>query len=158
MDVSPWWVAVGFGGQALFSARFIIQWLASEKARRSIVPRAFWWFSLVGGMTLLAYAIHREDPVFIAGQGAGLFIYLRNLSLIKRDRQSLTSPGSEASSRAPQAATVVEHACGKTEDRESGTDDSLKARLASLEIENARLKTEVAHLHANPVQHQGTGA
>ncbi|MGS0467861.1 lipid-A-disaccharide synthase N-terminal domain-containing protein [Cobetia marina] len=83
MDVNPWWVAIGFGGQALFSARFIIQWLASEKARRSIVPRAFWWFSLAGGMTLLAYAIHRQDPVFIAGQGAGLLIYLRNLSLIK---------------------------------------------------------------------------
>lgn len=88
MDVNPWWVAIGFAGQALFSARFIIQWLASEKARRSIVPRAFWWFSLAGGMTLLAYAIHREDPVFIAGQGAGLFIYLRNLSLIKRDREA----------------------------------------------------------------------
>lgn len=88
MDVNPWWVAIGFAGQALFSARFIIQWLASEKARRSIVPRAFWWFSLSGGMTLLAYAIHREDPVFIAGQGAGLFIYLRNLSLINRDRKT----------------------------------------------------------------------
>ncbi|QFT83930.1 lipid-A-disaccharide synthase [Halomonas sp. THAF12] len=79
------WLAVGFLGQALFSARFLVQWLASERARRSIVPRAFWFFSLAGGVTLLAYALYRRDPVFIAGQGAGLFIYFRNLMLIRRE-------------------------------------------------------------------------
>lgn len=77
------WIAVGFLGQALFSARFVIQWLASERARRSIVPTAFWWFSLAGSAVLLAYAVHRRDPVFITGQAAGLAIYLRNLQLIR---------------------------------------------------------------------------
>lgn len=79
------WLGIGFLGQALFSARFLVQWLASERARRSIVPRTFWFFSLAGGATLLAYAIYRRDPVFIAGQGAGLFIYARNLMLIRRE-------------------------------------------------------------------------
>jgi len=79
------WLGIGFLGQALFSARFLVQWLASERARRSIMPRAFWFFSLAGGATLLAYAIYRRDPVFIAGQGAGLFIYARNLMLIRRE-------------------------------------------------------------------------
>ncbi len=81
------WLGIGFLGQALFSARFLVQWLASERARRSIVPRAFWFFSLAGGITLLAYAIYRRDPVFIAGQGAGLLIYGRNLMLIRREVQ-----------------------------------------------------------------------
>jgi lipid-A-disaccharide synthase-like uncharacterized protein len=76
-------------GQALFSARFIVQWLASERVRRSIVPRAFWYFSLAGGATLLAYAIHKRDPVFIAGQGLGLFVYLRNIYLIHSGRQQV---------------------------------------------------------------------
>jgi lipid-A-disaccharide synthase-like uncharacterized protein len=83
MKLEPWLI-VGFLGQALFSARFIVQWVASERAKRSIVPPAFWLLSLGGGATLLAYAIYREDPVFILGQGAGLFIYLRNLMLIRR--------------------------------------------------------------------------
>ncbi len=79
------WVVIGFLGQALFSARFIVQWIASERAKRSIVPKAFWFFSLGGGATLLAYAVYRQDPVFIVGQGAGLFIYVRNLMLIRRE-------------------------------------------------------------------------
>ncbi|MBY5929993.1 lipid-A-disaccharide synthase N-terminal domain-containing protein [Halomonas sp. DP8Y7-1] len=81
------WLLIGFLGQALFSARFIVQWIASEKARRSVVPVAFWFLSLGGGATLLAYAIHRRDPVFIMGQGAGLFIYLRNLMLMRKASQ-----------------------------------------------------------------------
>lgn len=80
------WTIIGFVGQALFSARFIVQWLASEKARRSIVPEAFWLFSIAGGVVLLSYAIHRKDPVFIAGQGAGLLIYSRNIYFILRER------------------------------------------------------------------------
>lgn len=84
MSADRVWLLVGFLGQALFSARFIVQWIASERARKSIVPHAFWFLSLGGGATLLAYAIYRQDPVFIVGQGAGLFIYLRNLMLIRR--------------------------------------------------------------------------
>ncbi|MBU6376982.1 MAG: lipid-A-disaccharide synthase N-terminal domain-containing protein [Gammaproteobacteria bacterium] len=81
------WVIVGFVGQALFSMRFVVQWLASERMKRSIIPHAFWYFSLAGGVTLLAYAIHKRDPVFIAGQGLGLVVYLRNLFLIRTGRQ-----------------------------------------------------------------------
>ncbi|WP_136066674.1 lipid-A-disaccharide synthase N-terminal domain-containing protein [Modicisalibacter radicis] len=79
------WVVIGLLGQALFSARFLVQWIASERAKRSIIPKAFWLFSLGGGATLLAYALYRKDPVFIVGQGAGLFIYVRNLMLIRRE-------------------------------------------------------------------------
>ncbi len=79
------WLIVGFVGQAMFSARFLVQWLASEKARRSVMPNAFWYFSILGGSILLSYAIWRQDPVFIVGQGAGLFIYLRNLHLLRRE-------------------------------------------------------------------------
>jgi lipid-A-disaccharide synthase-like uncharacterized protein len=80
------WIALGFAGQLLFSARFIVQWILSERKGRSYIPKAFWYFSIAGGMTLLAYAIHRQDPVFIAGQAFGLIIYLRNLTLISRER------------------------------------------------------------------------
>lgn len=78
------WLAVGFLGQAMFSGRFLVQWIASERRRRSVVPTAFWWLSLAGGGTLLAYAVHRGDPVFILGQAAGLVVYVRNLVLIRR--------------------------------------------------------------------------
>jgi len=81
------WIVIGFIGQALFSMRFIVQWIASERLKRSIIPQAFWYFSLAGGVTLLAYAIHKQDPVFIAGQGLGLVVYLRNLYLIRSGRQ-----------------------------------------------------------------------
>ena len=81
------WVLIGFLGQTLFTFRFMVQWLASEKARRSVTPVLFWWFSLGGGIVLLAYAVHRRDPVFAVGQGSGLLIYLRNLLLIRRERR-----------------------------------------------------------------------
>ncbi|MDX2298149.1 MAG: lipid-A-disaccharide synthase N-terminal domain-containing protein [Xanthomonadaceae bacterium] len=88
------WIIVGLLGQALFSARFILQWLASERARRSVVPKAFWYFSIAGSAVLLAYAIHRVDPVFIVGQAAGFAIYLRNLYLLKvAHRASLENDG-----------------------------------------------------------------
>ncbi|MFM7396318.1 MAG: lipid-A-disaccharide synthase N-terminal domain-containing protein [Gammaproteobacteria bacterium] len=80
------WIIIGFIGQALFSMRFVVQWIASERLKRSIIPQAFWYFSLAGGLTLLAYAIHKQDPVFIAGQGLGLAVYLRNLYLIRSGR------------------------------------------------------------------------
>jgi lipid-A-disaccharide synthase-like uncharacterized protein len=81
------WLTVGFLGQALFTARFLVQWLASEKERRSVVPIAFWWLSLLGGAAILSYAISRRDPVIITGQGMGLFVYVRNLMLSSRTPQ-----------------------------------------------------------------------
>ena len=80
------WLAVGFAGQAMFSMRFLVQWWASERQKRSVIPVAFWFFSLAGGMTLLSYAIYRQDPVFIVGQAGGLFIYSRNLYFIYINR------------------------------------------------------------------------
>ncbi|MDO5621717.1 MAG: lipid-A-disaccharide synthase N-terminal domain-containing protein [Paracoccus sp. (in: a-proteobacteria)] len=80
------WVIFGLLAQLMFTFRFVIQWLASERARESVVPVAFWYFSLAGGLTLLAYAIHRRDPVFILGQSLGTFIYIRNLWLIYANR------------------------------------------------------------------------
>jgi lipid-A-disaccharide synthase-like uncharacterized protein len=81
------WIAFGFVGQALFSMRFIVQWIASERMRRSVVPVLFWYFSVAGGVTLFLYALWREDPVFIVGQAMGLFVYARNLQLIHRERR-----------------------------------------------------------------------
>ena len=84
------WLVIGFLGQLFFSMRFIVQWIASEREKRSIIPIAFWYFSLLGGTTLLAYAIYRKDPVFILGQSLGVFIYSRNLYLIYKEKK-LTS-------------------------------------------------------------------
>jgi lipid-A-disaccharide synthase-like uncharacterized protein len=81
-------VIIGFLGQALFTARFLVQWIASERAGRSVVPVAFWFFSLGGGLILFAYALYRGDPVFIVGQGMGTFIYMRNLMLIAKERSA----------------------------------------------------------------------
>jgi lipid-A-disaccharide synthase-like uncharacterized protein len=80
-------VIVGLIGQALFTARFIVQWLASEKAGKSVIPLSFWFLSIGGGSILFAYAVYRRDPVFILGQGLGIFIYVRNLVLISKERQ-----------------------------------------------------------------------
>ena len=85
------WVLLGFVAQFLFTMRFVVQWLASERAKRSVVPVAFWFFSLFGGTLLFVYAIQRRDPVFIAGQGMGLFIYIRNLWLIANERKAAMS-------------------------------------------------------------------
>lgn len=92
-DYESLWLIVGFTGQALFSMRFLVQWLQSERARRSVIPEAFWYFSIAGGVTLLAYAIHRMDPVFIVGQATGLFIYLRNLHFVLRERTQTDKGG-----------------------------------------------------------------
>ena len=72
--------------------RFVVQWLQSERMRKSIVPTAFWYFSIAGGVVLLSYAIHMKDPVFITGQAAGVFIYLRNLWFIVRERKDAPAP------------------------------------------------------------------
>ena len=82
------WVAVGLFGQILFFMRFLLQWIASEKEKRSVVPTSFWWFSIGGAAILLAYAIYRADPVFILGQSLGFFIYARNLWLIRAEKRA----------------------------------------------------------------------
>jgi len=88
MNSETIWLVIGFIGQALFSMRFLVQWISSERRGRSYVPFEFWLFSVAGGLTLLSYAIYRADPVFIVGQLTGLFIYARNLQLITRERRS----------------------------------------------------------------------
>lgn len=95
------WLIVGFTGQALFTARFLVQWLVSEKQRSSVVPEAFWWLSLVGGLTLLCYASYRQDPVIMLGQGMGLFVYVRNLMLVGKAKR-------RAAKRRRRAAPAVE--------------------------------------------------
>jgi len=87
------WIVLGFIAQALFMMRFLVQWVASERAKRSVVPVAFWFFSLGGGALLLVYAVQRQDPVFIAGQALGLFIYVRNLWLIANERKAMRPNG-----------------------------------------------------------------
>lgn len=90
MVEQPWvWLAIGFAGQALFSARFLVQWVSSERRKRSVIPIAFWYFSLAGGATLFAYALHIGDPVFILGQSMGVLIYSRNLYFIHKERRQL---------------------------------------------------------------------
>ena len=81
------WLVIGFLGQACFFSRFLVQWMASERAGRSLVPRAFWYLSIAGGLIVLSYAIWRRDPVFILGQSVGLFVYLRNLVLLRREEE-----------------------------------------------------------------------
>ena len=87
MSAEMLWLGLGFMGQSMFSLRFIVQWWESERQGKSVVPVAFWYFSLAGGALLLAYAIYRTDPVFMVGQGAGLGVYARNLHLIFRARR-----------------------------------------------------------------------
>lgn len=86
-------ITIGFGGQLLFAMRFIIQWISSERQSRSIIPIAFWYFSIGGGVVLLLYAIWRQDPVIMVGQGLGLFIYSRNLYFILRDQHKQKPSG-----------------------------------------------------------------
>ncbi|MGH9870443.1 MAG: lipid-A-disaccharide synthase N-terminal domain-containing protein [Candidatus Polarisedimenticolia bacterium] len=81
------WIAVGFLGQAMFFGRFLVQWIVAERKRESIVPVSFWYLSIAGGLILLAYAVHRRDPVFIAGQSFGAIVYVRNLMLIRQKRR-----------------------------------------------------------------------
>lgn len=78
------WVLIGFAAQVLFSMRFVVQWIASERKRQSVIPISFWYFSIAGSLVLLLYAIHRNDPVFTLGQAFGTFVYVRNLMLIYR--------------------------------------------------------------------------
>jgi lipid-A-disaccharide synthase-like uncharacterized protein len=88
VDKQTVWYIIGFLGQGLFSARFIVQWFVSERKKQSVIPLAFWYFSILGGATMLIYSIHLGDPVFIVGQGVGLVVYFRNLYLIFRNPRS----------------------------------------------------------------------
>ena len=82
------WVLIGYVAQVLFAMRFVVQWIASERAGKSVMPTAFWVFSIGGGMMLLGYALYRRDPVFIIGQAFGVFVYLRNLQFVLRERRA----------------------------------------------------------------------
>jgi lipid-A-disaccharide synthase-like uncharacterized protein len=85
-------LVLGFTGQFLFFMRFLIQWIHSEKHQQSIIPEAFWYFSIGGSLLLLVYAILRRDMVFIVGQSAGLLIYVRNLVFIHRGKKAKFPP------------------------------------------------------------------
>jgi lipid-A-disaccharide synthase-like uncharacterized protein len=82
------WLAFGVAAQAVFGARFIVQWLASERAGRSVIPLSFWFLSIAGGLMTLVYGFVRREPVIIVGQGLSTAIYLRNLALIARERRA----------------------------------------------------------------------
>ena len=88
MSTEHIWIAIGFLGQGVFFMRWVVQWLASERSAKSRVPIGFWYLSMIGGLITLAYAIYRKDPVFIAGQSIGSFVYLRNLMLIHKQSVS----------------------------------------------------------------------
>lgn len=89
MSTENIWLAIGFLGQGIFFMRWVVQWLASERSAESRVPIGFWYLSMVGGLITLAYAIYRKDPVFIAGQSIGTFVYIRNLMLIQKQSASI---------------------------------------------------------------------
>ncbi len=86
------WIGLGFFAQAMFMMRFVVQWIASERVRRSIVPETFWYFSIAGGVLLLAYSIYRVDPVYMFGQGLGLIIYFRNLYFVWSHKKAGDAP------------------------------------------------------------------
>ncbi len=81
------WLIIGFTGQFLFSMRFLWQWISTEKAKKSVIPIQFWYFSISGGITLLSYAIYKKDPVFILGQSMGIVVYVRNLYFIGLEKK-----------------------------------------------------------------------
>lgn len=85
------WLAVGFIAQLMFAMRFLVQWVYTERARQSVVPESFWYFSLAGGIMLFVYALYRLDPVFILGQGMGLVVYVRNLYFIRHHKRLVKS-------------------------------------------------------------------
>ena len=82
-----YWVAIGLTGQVFFTMRFIVQWIATEKKRKSVIPESFWYFSIVGSLILLVYSIYRKDPVFILGQSFGMTVYLRNLYFVNKHKE-----------------------------------------------------------------------
>ncbi len=115
-EASRWWLLFGWGAQALFSGRFVVQWLASERAHRTVVPPAFWWLSALGGLSLGVYFSRRGDPVGLAGQLAPLAIYGRNLWLIHVGQGGAVDQGpGVAADVDARAAAVGESAVGTPE-------------------------------------------
>ena len=112
VTVETLWVAFGFAAQLMFMMRFLVQWIATERAKRSIIPISFWYLSIVGGAMLLTYAIYRQDPVFIVGQATGLLIYLRNLYFLKLEQRETTEAAEAAATAA--ATRVAERAAAGT--------------------------------------------
>ena len=106
VSVEQIWVAIGLVGQLMFFGRFLVQWIASERAGRSVIPVAFWFFSVGGGLVILVYSIYRLDPVFIIGNTTGLLIYGRNIFLIVRERRQQAAVASPlaADERRPAGA------------------------------------------------------
>lgn len=84
------WLVIGLLGQTLFMMRFVVQWIHSERHKESLIPLSFWYFSLIGGLTVLAYGFHKSEPVIILGQLPGTFVYARNLILIKRSNKQIS--------------------------------------------------------------------
>ncbi|MEK6694556.1 MAG: lipid-A-disaccharide synthase N-terminal domain-containing protein [Nitrospirota bacterium] len=103
MSAETAWLVIGFGGQGLFFARWIVQWFRSEREKESTIPISFWYLSLIGGLITLVYAIYRKDPVFITGQAVGAVVYLRNLMLIYRNKPSLDAKTPASSAIPPQS-------------------------------------------------------
>jgi lipid-A-disaccharide synthase-like uncharacterized protein len=88
LSQDPAWITIGLAGQLLFTARFGVQWLVSERYGRSVVPVGFWYLSIAGSAVLLGYALHRHDLVFTLGQLFGFVVYGRNLTLLRRERRT----------------------------------------------------------------------
>lgn len=108
MNSDTFWLVLGFTAQAMFTMRFLVQWIASERRKESVVPVSFWYFSIVGSLMLLTYAIYRKDPVFILGQSAGSIVYFRNLYLISMKRKRDESGVVKAAEIAKDAEMTVE--------------------------------------------------
>lgn len=92
------WLVLGLIGQTIFSGRFLLQWIYSEYKRRSVIPVAFWYASIIGALLLLCYACYKKDPVFIVAQASGLLIYLRNLQMRRRDKKEPAADSTELAS------------------------------------------------------------
>lgn len=107
MSTATTWIIIGFTGQAIFTARFLAQWVASERKGDSVVPLAFWWLSLFGGMTLLCYAAYKRDPVIIVGQSMGIFVYVRNLMLVDKKKKRTAKEHRRATAKGHHLAEAV---------------------------------------------------
>jgi lipid-A-disaccharide synthase-like uncharacterized protein len=101
------WLAIGFLGNALFFSRFMVQWIASERAGRSYIPTMFWWLSIAGSIVLLLYAVHKRDPVFIIAYLPNCVVYVRNLMLIRKQQRESAADSSPVPVREPEVASTT---------------------------------------------------
>jgi len=108
MNTEQFWLSIGLGAQGFFSMRFAVQWIVSERRKASVMPLAFWLFSLCGGLMLLTYAIHRRDPVFVIGELVTTSIYLRNLHLLRRARRQPIRSGANLVNDSGARETVAQ--------------------------------------------------